>query len=79
MAGIYTNANKFLNCREWRSFLNSTERGAPPCPNVGAPYPNVVAAFKAGRAWLSGGAVTSYSWLLVNGNLIAGARKTLGI
>jgi hypothetical protein len=63
--------NKFLNCREWRSFLNSADQTGPD--------PSVVAALKAGRAWLSGGAATSYSWLLVNGNLVAGARKTLGI
>jgi hypothetical protein len=68
---VISNANKFLNCREWRSFLNSAERPGP-CPSV-------VAAVKAGRAWLTGDAATSYSWLPVNGNLVAGARKTLGI
>jgi hypothetical protein len=63
--------NKFLNCREWRTFLNSADQAGP--------YPSVAAALKTGRAWLSGSAATSYSWVLVNGNLIAGAGKNLGI
>ena len=61
---------KFLNSREWRSFL-ATAQSATSCPSV-------INAVKASQAWLSGGAATTYSWLLVNGNLIAGARKTLG-
>ena len=70
--------NKFLNSREWRSFLASGH-SAP------AASPGVINAVRASevwltsQAWLSGGAAKTYSWLLVNGNLVAGARKTLGI
>ena len=63
--------NKFLNSREWRSFLTAAQSAAT--------YPSVINAVKVSHAWLSGGAAKTYSWLLVNGNLVAGARKTLGI
>ena len=63
--------NKFLNSREWRSFLTAAQSAAA--------YPSAINAVKASQAWLSGGAVQTYSWVLVNGNLVAGARKTLGI
>jgi hypothetical protein len=64
-------ANKFMNSREWRSFLATAQSAAS--------YPSMMSAVKASHAWLSGGAANTYRWLLVNGNLIAGARKTLGI
>ncbi len=70
--------NKFLNSREWRSFLAAGQSAAAATPGV----INAVRASQAwltSRAWLSGGAAKTYSWLLVNGNLVAGARKTLGI
>jgi hypothetical protein len=63
--------NKFLNSREWRSFLAAAQSAAA--------TPSVINAVKASQAWLGGGAAKTYSWLLVNGNLVAGARKTLGI
>ncbi len=63
--------NKFLNSREWRSFLAAAQSAAV--------TPSVINAVKASQAWLSGGAAKTYSWLLVNGSLVAGARKTLGI
>jgi hypothetical protein len=62
--------NKFLNCREWRSFLKAAE--------LPSPYPSVAAAMRAGRDWLTGGATTSYSWLMVNGNPASGSSETLG-
>ena len=63
--------NKFLNSREWRSFLAAAQSAA-------AATPSVINAVKASQAWLSGGAAKTYGWLLVNGSLVAGARKTLG-
>ena len=45
---------------------------------IGCRTPSVINAVKASQAWLSGGAAKTYSWLLVNGSLVAGARKTLG-
>jgi hypothetical protein len=63
--------NPFSNCREWRSFLAAAQ--------CAAAYPSVMTAVSASRAWLSGSAARTYSWLSVNGNLVAGARKTLGI
>lgn len=60
---------KFLNSREWRSFL-----AAAHCPVT---YPTVTGAIRASHAWLSGGAAKTHSWLLVNGNLVAVARKTV--
>jgi hypothetical protein len=62
--------NKFLNSREWHSFLSAAQSAAA--------HPSVINAVKLSHAWLSGGAATTYRWLLVNGNLVAGARRTLG-
>lgn len=62
--------NKFLNSREWRSFLTAAHSAAA--------YPSVINAVKASHAWLSGGAAQPYGWVLVNGNPVAGACKTLG-
>ena len=64
-------ASKFMNSREWRSFLTAAQSATA--------YPDVINAVKASHAWLSGGAAKTYSWLLVNGNLVALARKTLGV
>jgi hypothetical protein len=63
--------NKFLNSREWRSFLTAAQSAAA--------YPSVINAVRVSHAWLSGGAAKTDSWFVVNGNLVAGARKTLGI
>jgi hypothetical protein len=49
------NANKFSNCREWRSFLSQSA----------AAFPSVMAAVKASHAWLSGRAANTYTGLLV--------------
>lgn len=59
-----------MNSREWRSFLAAAQSAAA-CPTV-------MNAVRASHAWLSGGAAKTYGWLLVNGNLIAGDRKSLG-
>ncbi|HTV97541.1 MAG TPA: hypothetical protein VME42_16165 [Steroidobacteraceae bacterium] len=83
-------ANKFSNCRDWRSFLSSLQ-GPPACPSVAA-------ALQAGRVWLarqrwldgyaavsdgyaavSEEAVRTYRWLVGGGSLIAGSGKTLGV
>ena len=63
--------NRFLNTREWRTFLAAAQSAAS--------YPSVVKAVQAGRAWLSDSAAKTSSWLLIDGSLVAGARKTLGI
>jgi hypothetical protein len=62
--------HKFLNSREWRSFLTAAQSATA--------YPSVINAVKASHAWLSGGAAKTYSWLLDNDNRVVGARKTLG-
>jgi len=69
MSPINPIANRFLNSREWRSFLTAAQSAAA--------HPTVINAVKASHAWLSGGAAKTYGWLLVNRNLVAGARKTL--
>jgi len=63
--------SKFLNSREWRSFLAAAQ-----CASA---YPSMINAVRASHAWLSGGAANTFGWLVINGNLIAGARKTIGI
>jgi hypothetical protein len=63
--------NRFLNTREWGTFLAAAQSAAS-CPSV-------VKAVRAGRAWLSDSAAKTSSWLLIDGSLVAGARKTLGI
>jgi hypothetical protein len=64
-------SNKFSNCRDWRSFLTAAQ-----CAVVG---PSLATALQAGHQWLSGGAAKTYRWLFIDGTLVAGARKTLGI
>lgn len=71
MPVVLESTNKFLNTREWRTFLAAAQSAAA--------YPSVVKAVRAGRAWLSDSAAKTSSWLLVDGSLMAGARKTLGI
>jgi hypothetical protein len=81
--------NKFLNSREWRTFL-STAQSAATCPSV-------MRAVKAGQAWLSGRACLSETawlgerallgenaaktsgWLLGDGSLATVPNKTLGV
>ena len=65
--------NRFLNCREWRTFLVA----------VAVAYPGVMAAVQASQAKVSGYAAKTYGRLLIQGALaegalIAGAGKTLG-
>jgi hypothetical protein len=80
----FEKTNKFLNSREWRTFLSSVSS---------ASYPRVVGAVRAGHAWLSGGAFgapgaaslsggrsnTHSGWLLVEGSLVTDPGETLGI
>ena len=46
--------DKFLNSREWRSFLTTAQSAAA--------YPSVINAVKASHAWLGGGAAKTYGW-----------------
>jgi hypothetical protein len=76
----FEKTNKFLNSREWRTFLSAASS---------ASYPGVVRAVRAGQAWLSGGAcgapqaasasATHSGWLLVEGTLVTNPGETLGI
>jgi hypothetical protein len=76
MAIAFEKTDKFLNNREWRSFLSAASS---------ASYPGVVRAVRAGQAWLSGGefagagAATNSGWLLVEGGLVTEPGETLGI
>jgi hypothetical protein len=69
--------NKFLNSREWRTFLSAAQSAAT--------YPSVIRAVKAGqawlseRAWLNESAVKTSGWLLVDSSLATGPGKTLGV
>jgi hypothetical protein len=68
-------ADKFLNSREWRTFLSATST---------ASYPRVVRAVRAGQAWLSAGAfsagaATGSAWLLVEGGLVTDPGESLRI
>jgi hypothetical protein len=62
---------KFLNSREWRTFLSAAQSATS--------YPGVVKAFKAGHAWLNESAVKTSGWLFVDDGLAPDPRKTLGI
>jgi hypothetical protein len=76
----FEKTNKFLNSREWRTFLSAASS---------ASYPRVVRAVRAGQAWLSGGTFgaagtaspsgTHSGWLLVEGGLGTDPGETLGI
>jgi hypothetical protein len=69
--------NKFLNSREWRTFLSAAQSAAT-CPCVQR-------AVKAGQAWLSErgwlseSPVKASGWRFVDGTLPAGPHKTLGV
>jgi hypothetical protein len=63
--------NKFSNGRDWRAFLATAQ-----CAVVG---PSLATALQSGQEWLSGTAAKTYRWLFIDGTLVAGARKTLGI
>ncbi|MGD0490353.1 MAG: hypothetical protein ABSC32_02295 [Steroidobacteraceae bacterium] len=63
--------NKFLNSREWRTFLSAVQSAAS--------YPSVLKALREGQAWLSESAANTSGWLLADASLASGARKTLGI
>jgi hypothetical protein len=71
MPVVLESTNKFLNDRDWRTFLAAAQSAAS-CPSV-------LRAVQAGQAWLSDSAAKTSSWLLVDGTLVTGARKTLGI
>jgi hypothetical protein len=66
--------DKFLNSREWRTFLSAASSPL---------YPRVVQAAKAGQAWLSAGAVagaaSASGWLTLDGALVPDAGDSLGI
>ncbi|HEX4150998.1 MAG TPA: hypothetical protein VHY75_02180 [Steroidobacteraceae bacterium] len=65
--------SKFLNSREWRTFLSSAQSAA-------ASYPSFMAAVRAGQAWLGQRAAQTYGWLSsVDDALATGSQKTLGI
>ena len=76
----FEKTNKFLNSREWRTFLSAASSAS--CPGV-------VRAVRAGHAWLSGGAPgspgaaspsdTHSGWLLIEGSLVTEPGETLGI
>ena len=63
---MVTKPNRFLNCREWRTFLATVA------------YPGVMAAVQASQARVSGYAANTHRRLLMEGALVAGARETLG-
>jgi hypothetical protein len=49
---------KFLNGREWRSFVSAVQGVAI--------HTRVRGAVRAGQSWLSGGALQSSSWLMAS-------------
>lgn len=67
-------SGKFLNSREWRTFLSAAS--GPPCPRVAQ-------AVRAGRAWLSAGAFagagSGSGGLSVDGALVPNPGDSLGI
>jgi len=65
------NPSKFLNCREWRTFLASAQSAIA--------YPKVRGAVKSSQTWFLNGAAKTSNWLLASGRLVSGARKALGI
>ncbi len=72
----FEKTDKFLNSREWRTFLSNVS-----C----ASCPQVVRAVRAGHAWLRGGAfgaagaATHSGWLLVESALVSDSGEPLGI
>jgi hypothetical protein len=63
--------SKFVNSREWRTFLSAVQSATP--------YPSVMKALRAGQAWLSESAAKTSGWLLDDDSLTTGPHKTLGI
>lgn len=68
--------SKFLNNREWRTFVSAGQSAAS--------YPTVMRTLKAGQAWLSEAwanesPAKSCGGLVVEDALVAGPGKTLGI
>jgi hypothetical protein len=69
--------NKFLNSREWRTFLSAGQAAAS--------YPAVMRTLRAGQAWLSqawasGGApAKSSARVMLEASLTAVSVKTLGV
>jgi hypothetical protein len=57
---VLESTNKFLNNREWRTFLAAAQSAAS--------YPSVLKAVRAGQAWLSDSAAKTSSWLLIDGS-----------
>jgi hypothetical protein len=70
--------SKFLNSREWRTFLSAAQSAAS--------YPSFMTAtsfmtaIRAGQAWLSESAAQTSRWLsAVESGLATASQKTLGI
>jgi hypothetical protein len=61
---------KFLNSREWCTFLAAVQSAGT--------LPTVKDAVKSSQVWFSEGAARTSKWLLANGRLVAGS-KTLWI
>jgi len=57
--------SKFLNSREWRTFLSAAQ--ATPA------YPRVMSAVRVSRAWLSGSAARTCGWLFLDKRAGGGA------
>ena len=66
--------SRFLNSREWRTFLGAVQDAV----QGAATHPTVQDAVKSSQAWFSDGAARTSKWLLANGRLVAGS-KTLWI
>ncbi len=60
-------SSKFLNSREWRTFLSSAQAATS--------YPSFKTAVRAGRAWLD----KQTGWLSSEASLAVGSQETLRI
>ena len=63
---------KFLNSREWRTFLSAAQSAAASCPSF-------MTAVRAGQQWLSKSAAQTRGWLTVDAPLAPRSEETLGI
>jgi hypothetical protein len=61
MPDLNRRLGRFLNSREWRTFLGAVQGAAT--------YPTVKDAVKSSQAWFSDGAARTSKWLLANGRL----------
>lgn len=61
MRGARSSAGKFLNSREWRTFLSAMQ--------CAVPGPKVINAVKSSHAWFIDGAAKTSNWLLAGGGL----------